>query len=175
MYIPAPDEKTTLVMLYTHNAMLRGEVVTKESVRVSTWLRTQGAPRYIHMLRASIIQFAAGGIKTINAPEIFVPIETAIAMHLAPPQSDPVDYDENERNRAMLPVVVGVGAFQFKCLARVSAQTGLGPSLELSKIPWMSLYELEISSPFLPQMPAMRANIAVVNPSQVYFALPEEK
>ena len=44
----APDEKTALVMLYTNNMLVRGEIVIKESLRVSIWLRTQGVPNYIH-------------------------------------------------------------------------------------------------------------------------------
>ena len=34
----APDEKIALVMLYTHNMLVRGEIVIKESLRVSIWL-----------------------------------------------------------------------------------------------------------------------------------------
>ncbi|MBI3150575.1 MAG: hypothetical protein HYZ21_00430, partial [Chloroflexi bacterium] len=45
----APDEKTALVMLYTHNMLVRGEIVIKENLRVSIWLRTQGVPNFIHL------------------------------------------------------------------------------------------------------------------------------
>lgn len=171
MYTPTPDEKLTPVMIYTKDSLFRGEVVTKESARVSTWLRTQGAPRYIHLLRANVVQLT-GAIKSTNYPEAFIPLEMVVAMHIVPPQSDPMDYDENEANRAMLPATVGVGTFQFKGIIRVSAQSGIGPTLELSKIPWLSLYNLEISNPLLPQMPAMKVPLAIVNPVQVFFALP---
>jgi hypothetical protein len=169
MYTLAPDEKTTPIMIYTQNSILRGEVVTKEGVRVSTWLRTQGAPRYVHLLKASTMQFN-GTPKSMSFPEVFIPIELIIAMHLAPPHSDGVDYDPQEANRAMLPIAAGVGTFQFKGLIRVSAQSGIGPTLELSRVPWMSLYELEITNPSLPQMPALHTPMAIVNPVQVYFA-----
>lgn len=46
MYTLSADEKTALVMIYTHNSLLRGNAVVKESIRVSTWLRTEGAPEY---------------------------------------------------------------------------------------------------------------------------------
>lgn len=171
MYTPAPDEKLTPVMVYTRESVFRGEVITKENVRVSTWLRTQGAPRYLHLLRVNTVQFS-GTVKSTNNPEVFLPLTMVIALHLIPPGDDGVDYDRNEANRAMLPIVSGVGTFQFKGVIRVSAQSGIGPSLELSKIPWLSLYDLEITNAVLPQMPAMRVPLAIVNPEQVTFAIP---
>lgn len=171
MYTPAPDEKLTPVMVYTRESVFRGEVVTKEAARVSTWLRTQGAPRYLHLLRVNTVQFS-GTVKSTNQAELFLPLPMVIALHLVPPASDGVDYDPQEANRAMLPVVAGVGTFQFKGVIRVSAQSGVGPSLELSKIPWLSLYDLEITNLVLPQMPVMRVPLAIVNPEQVTFAIP---
>lgn len=172
MYTPTNDEKLTPVMVYTQNSLLRGEVVTKESARVSTWLRTQGAPRYVHLLRTNIIQFGSGAVKSLSYPETFLPLEMIIAMHIVPPHTDPVDYETTEANRAMLPIFASVGTFQFKGIIRVSAQSGVGPTLELSKIPWLSLYDLEITNPFLPQMPPVHTNLAIVNPVQVIFSLP---
>ncbi len=171
MYTPAPDEKLTQVMVYTKDSVLRGEVVTKQNVRVSTWLRTQGAPRYIHLVRANTVQFS-GAVKSTNSAEVFIPLTMVIALHMVPPANDGVDYDPDEANRAMLPIVAGVGTFQFKGVIRVSAQSGIGPTLELSKIPWLSLYDLEITNAVLPQMPAMRVPLAIVNPEQVTFAIP---
>ena len=171
MFTPASDEKITPVMVYTRESVFRGEVITKENVRVSTWLRTQGAPRYLHLLRVNSVQFS-GAVKSTNSPEVFLPLTMVIALHLVPPGNDGVDYDPQEANRAMLPILAGVGTFQFKGVIRVSAQSGIGPSLELSKIPWLSLYDLEITNAVLPQMPAMRVPLAIVNPEQVIFAIP---
>lgn len=171
MYTPAPDEKLTLVMVYTRESVFRGEVITKQNVRVSTWLRTQGAPRYLHLLRVNTVQFS-GAVKSTNSPEVFIPLPMVIAMHLVPPGDDGVDYDPGEANRAMLPILAGVGTFQFKGVIRVSAQSGIGPSLELSKVPWMSLYDLEISNNVLPQMPTLHVPLAIVNPEQVTFTIP---
>ena len=44
------DEKTVMLMVYTQQAMVRGEVVVKESIRVNIWMRTQGAPEYMHFI-----------------------------------------------------------------------------------------------------------------------------
>ena len=58
MYVLRPDEKTTPVMIYTRDSLVRGEVVTKQSVlRVNIWLRTDGAPKYMHVLKPQVIVF----------------------------------------------------------------------------------------------------------------------
>ncbi len=68
----APDEKTALVMIYTHNMLVRGEVVTKESSRVSIWLRTQGVPNYIHLIKPQVILYdePTTGVDPIGADAI---------------------------------------------------------------------------------------------------------
>jgi hypothetical protein len=53
----ASDEKATLVMVYTHDTLIRGEVVTKATARVGVWLRTQGVPNFIHLLRPNVMLF----------------------------------------------------------------------------------------------------------------------
>jgi hypothetical protein len=171
MYTPASDEKTTLVMVYTHSAMMRGEVVTKEGSRVSTWLRTPAAPRYLHLLKVNAIRFEGGATRSENHSEFFVPVTQVIAFHLAPPASDPMDYEEGEKNRMMQPLTVAVGTFVFKGEMRISSQSNLGANLELSKIAWLSLYNLEIGNPQLPQMPPLHVPMAIVSPEQVLYGL----
>lgn len=120
MYTLADDEKTTLVMIYTKDALIRGEVVTKTSVMVvSRWLRTDSAPNYIHLLRAQALYFGGAGIKTFNFAEMYVPTNEVIAFHLAPPAADPLDYEPNEPNRIMEDVTLIVGAFLFKGKVRI--------------------------------------------------------
>ncbi len=166
----APDEKSTLVMLYTQNALIRGEAITKENVRVGIWLRTEAAPRYIHLLKPQVISSNAGPVRVVNYSEIFIPTSILIAFHLAPPAQSPLDYDENEKNRAMEPVTVDVGAFLFKGIVRFSAQSGFGPTLEMAKVPWMSMYSVEITNPNLPHMPPISVPMVLINPAQVSFA-----
>jgi hypothetical protein len=170
MYTLTPDEKATLVMAYTQNLFVRGEAVTKQTVRLNSWLRTQGMPEYIHMLRAQVLVFG-GGIKSLSYPEIYVPTASVIAFHLAPPTDEALDYDPEEKNRVMEPAMVLVGTFQFKGKLRVSAQTGLGSTLESSRSQWLSIYEVEVTNPNLPQMPAISVPMILMNPKQVSFAL----
>jgi hypothetical protein len=166
----APDEKSTLVMVYTQNALFRGEAVTKENVRVSIWLRTEAAPRYIHLLKPQVVDFSGGAVKSLNYAEIFVPTSTVFAFHMAPPAHESLDYDADEKNRAMEPTSVAVGTFLFRGTLRISAQSGLGTTLELARIPWMSMYDVEITNPNLPQMPPLSVPMLLINPATVSFA-----
>ena len=45
-------------MLYTQDTLVRGDVVTTPNVhRVNIWLRTDGAPKYMHILKPQVIVF----------------------------------------------------------------------------------------------------------------------
>lgn len=166
----ASDEKSTSVMVYTQNSLVRGEVVTKQNVRVSIWLRTDGAPHYFHLINAQMLFFGGGAPKSFNYSEIFVPVEMVAGFHIVPPAHDPMDYEEGEKNRATQVVSAGVGTFLFKGVLRFSLQSGLSSSLEMAHT-WMSMYDVEIANPALPQMPAMRVPMLLVHPGRVTFGL----
>jgi hypothetical protein len=171
VYTLAPDEKATLIMAYTENSLIRGHAVTKKSLRVSTWMRTDGAPEYIHMLETQIISFAGGTVKTFNYNEIYLPAGQMVAYHLAPPQDNPPDYDPNELNRVMESISFMVGTFVFQGKIRVSASIELGASIAMARIAWMSFYELEISNPYLSQMGVIQVPMILARPERIMFAL----
>lgn len=166
----APDEKSTLVMIYTHNSLVRGELVTKESVRVSILLRTDSAPRFFYLQNVQMIFFGGSAVRSSNYSEIYVPVASVVGFHIAPPMQEPLDYDPDEKNRAEEVVSAGVGTFLFKGKVRFSAQGGLTSSMQMVHN-WMSMYEVEITNPSLPQMAAMRVPMLMVHPGQVTFAL----
>ncbi len=166
----ASDEKSSLVMVYTHNSLVRGELVTKENVRVSILLRTDGAPNFFHLQNAQMIFFGGGPAKSSNHAGIYVPVGSVIGFHLMPPAHEPLDYEEGEKNRADEIVSAGVGTFIFKGKIRFSAQSGLTSSLEMIKT-WMSMYDVEITNPSLPQMPAIHVPMLLVDPKQVTLAV----
>jgi len=170
MYILAPDEKATLAMAYTRNMLIRGEAVTKESMRVSVWLRTEGAPNYIHLLNANVIVFGGGTPKSLSYSEFYVPVQETLAFHIAPPQSDPLDYDPDEKNRSMDFVTILLGTFSMKGKIRFSSQTGMGASLEVARAAWMSLYEVDVSNPFLPQL-SLHVPMMLVRPFNVGYGV----
>jgi hypothetical protein len=166
----ASDEKATLVMVYTHDTLIRGEVVTKATARVGVWLRTQGVPNFIHLLRPNVMLFGGTPPKPFLYSEIFVPTSSAIGFHLAPPAAEPLDYDPAEKNRSMEPVAIQLGTFLVKGKIRMSGSTPLGVSLEVAAGGWISIYEAEITNPYLPQMQPMLVPMMLILPNKVTFA-----
>lgn len=170
MYILRPDEKTSLVMLYTMHNVVRGEAVVKQNVsRVNIWLRADGAPRYIHILRPQVLVFGGSPVKALSYSELYFPTSEAIAFHTLPPTDEPLDYDSDEANRKMEAVELLVGTFVMKGNIRISTHTEVNTSLEATGVSWMSVYEASITNPYLPQMPALQVPMVLVNPSHVAF------
>jgi hypothetical protein len=166
----ASDEKIALVMVYTHNSLIRGEVVIKETLRVSIWLRTQGVPNFIHLHNPQVILLGGTPPKSLNYSELFVPTVDVIGFHIAPPEQDPLDYDASEANRTMQPVDMMVGSFLLKGKIRISMQTDVATNLDVSRSAWMSIYEADISNPYLAQF-NVRVPMLLVNPSHVNFGI----
>jgi len=173
MYTLRPDEKTTPVMIYTQDTLVRGDVVTKQSVlRVNIWLRTDGAPNYMHVLKPQVIVFGGTPVKPLTFSEIFFPTSQLIAFHTLSPTDEALDYDPDEANRMMVEVDVLVGTFVVKGKIRISTQTELATSLEVARQAWMSIYDAEIANPYLPQMHPVHVPMMLVNPIHVGVAVP---
>lgn len=173
MYILKPDEKTTPVMLYTQDALVSGEAVTRQSIsRVSIWLRSDGAPKYIHVLKPRIVVFGRETAPiTLTYSEIYFPVAQLIAFHTMPPTAEPLDYDPTETNRMMQSVDVLVGTFMMKGKIRVSTHTEIVQSLEIAGAAWMSLYDVEVSNLYISQMPVLQTPMVLLNPARVAFAV----
>lgn len=172
MYILRPDERTTPVMLYAQESVVRGEVVTKESVhRVNIWLRSDGAPKYMHVLKPQILVFGGSPVKALSYSEMYFPTMQLIAFHTVPPTNEALDYDADEANRMMESVDVIVGTFVMKGKIRISTQTEVGVSLEVARVSWMSLYDVTITNPYLPQMPPIQVPMVLVNPNHVAYGV----
>lgn len=172
MYVLRPDEKTTPVMLYTHDTLVRGDVVSKQSVlRMNIWLRTDGAPKYMHVLKPQVIVFGGTPVRPLTFSEIYFPTSRLIAFHTLPPTDEPLDYDPDEANRVMQEVKLLVGTFVVKGKIRISTQTELGTSLEVARASWTAVYDAEIANPYLPQMPVVQVPMMLVNPEQVAFGV----
>ena len=166
----ASDEKTAMVMVYTQNMLARGEVIAKENARVSIWLRTQGVPNYVHLFKPQVISFGGTPPNPLSFSEIFIPTTQVIGFHLVPPAQDPMDYDTSEVNRVMQPLELVVGTFLLKGRIRVSSQAELSTSLDVMRAAWVSIYDVDISNPYLSQF-NLHVPMLLVNPNQVSFAL----
>jgi len=171
MYTLKPDEKTTPVMLYTHDTLVRGEAVSKQSVlRVNIWLRMDGAPKYMHILKPQVIVFGGTPVKPLSFSEIHFPTSDLIGFHTLPPTDEALDYDPSEGNRIMYDVQLLLGTFVVKGKLRISTQSDLANSLAVARISWLSVYDAVIGNPYLPQMPPVHVPMMLVNPEKVAFA-----
>jgi hypothetical protein len=172
MYTLKSDEKTTPLMAYTQNMLVRGDVITRQIVRVSVWLRTEGAPEYIHFLKPQVILMTTSPVRVTTYNEMYLPTNQVICYHLTPPGKDPMDYDETEKNRVMQPVSVLVGSFSVNGGLRVSSQVDFTTSIaSYARLPWLSVYDSKISNPSLAQMGEIPVPLLLLRPAQVSFNL----
>jgi hypothetical protein len=169
MYTLGPEEKVSVVMAYTQTGLVRGELVTRESVRINSWFRTDSAPEYIHLHKPQWLQTTGGAVKSIAYNELLLPVPLIIGFHLAPPSDEPLDYIAREDNRVNKPITIIMGLFTVNGYIRLSAQTDLVNGLQISHSPWVSIYDSEISSPHLPQMPPLQIPMLLIRPVQVVF------
>ncbi len=168
MYTLQPDEKTTPIMVYSHDKLVRGEVVTKDTIMVSRLMRTPAAPVFFHLLKANVVSLGGGAPRVNNFSELYFPTNQCLAYHMTPPQQDTLDYEANEQNRLMLPVSLMAGPFLLQGKIRVSAQLDLTSTLEGMRTPWLSLYEITITSPALPQL-RLEVPMALVEATHVSY------
>jgi hypothetical protein len=170
MYTLAPDEKATPVMVYSPNKLIHGDLVTKQSTRVSLLPRT-GMPGYAHFLKTEVLFFGGEPPKSLKYEEYFFPTERIIGLHLSPPAVEPLDYEPDEENRILLEVDMILGAFMLKGKIRTSTHADFVTNLEAVHMTWLSVYSAEIGSPFLPQLPAIQVSMLLVKPTQVSFGV----
>ena len=166
----ASDEKLATVMVYTHHMFVRGEIVIKENLRASIWLRSQSVLNYINLLKPNVLMFTGAQPKSIAYTEMFVPTKEVIAFHIAPPAEDVLDFDTSELNRAMQFVDLLLGSFTMKGKIRISTQSDLATNLDVSHATWMSVYDADVSNMYLPQF-NMRVPMLLVNPSFASFGI----
>jgi hypothetical protein len=172
MYILRPDEKTSLVMLYTMHNVVRGEAVVKQNVpRVNIWLRTDGVPRYIHILKPQVLVFGGSPVKSLTYSELYFPTSQVIAFHTLPPTEEALDYDATEADRRMEDVHIMVGTFIMNGKIRISTHTEVDTTLESARVSWISVYDVSISNSYLPQMPVLQVPMVLVNPDHVAFGI----
>lgn len=170
-YTISEGEKITPVMLYTLNTFAWGEVVTKEAIRVSTWLRTPSAPQYITMREAHVLMLGGSTpVKPQTFPELQVPASQVVAFHMLPPARDPLDYEPNEPHRKMEPTTALVGSFRLDGFIRMSTQTTLERYLDVTKEAFTALYDVEITQPVMPALGIIRTPYVLLRRDLVLFS-----
>jgi hypothetical protein len=155
----APDEKTAQVMIYTPASLFWGDIVVKQMIRISTWLRTNTVPDRLCLINAKALVTNTGSTTRppVSFSELYVSVTQIQAFHLIPPAKDPIDFDPSEPNRKMEPVNALVGSFHIKGFIRISANGNLKKFLEVNRESYTAVYDAEISNLITPSM----GNIAV--------------
>jgi hypothetical protein len=171
MYELKPNEVKTPVMLYTESSLIHGLVITRDIVRVPIFPRTESVPRYMHLINAQQIH-PGDTVKTMKFDELFVPTTEVVGFHVAPNIEVELDYEESEANRHLVPVRALLGSFMLESKIRISMQTELDNSLEVTTTSWLSLYDGSITNPYLPQM-NVKVPMLMVRPEKVAFGLIE--
>ena len=167
----ADDEKATPFMLYTEQILARGLLISKQSVRVSIWLRTQNAPDFLRLVNCNVLPMAgAGSIQALSFQEYFIATSQVIAYHMLPPAQDPLDYDPTEPNRKMEPISVLLGSFRFDGRLRMASATSVGVHISVAREMFFSLYEVEISNPAIPKLGVIKVPLMLFRPTFVQIA-----
>jgi hypothetical protein len=147
VYHLEPGDKATAVTLYTAQSVLRGDLVTREMVRVSTWLRTPGLPEYAGLYNVTMARASgAGEAQVLELDEYHQPVPHIIALHLTPPKEEPVEHDPMEQNRKMVPVSAIGGPFRIDALMRMPQHMTLTKQMTLLRDPFISLYDANVVS-----------------------------
>jgi hypothetical protein len=137
-------------------------MITKEQMRVSTFLRTQAAPEFVGLYNAHMLVFGGPtGIQQASYSEYFISTQHILAYHLVPPVKDPPDYDPSEPNRKMEPATLLVGTFRFSGHLRMATQSNISKYLELARESFFSFYDVEITNPGLPSASVLKVPIVL--------------
>jgi hypothetical protein len=170
-YNLGPDEKSAPVMAYTQTSLVWGDVIVKEIIRVSTWLRTSMVPDHIHLLNARSLLIASGNpARAAFFKELHLPTTQIIGFHLIPPAKDPPDFDPNEPNRKMVPVTLLIGPFRLDGNLRLAGQADLAKYIDVSHELYTSLYDVEVSYPGLTSLGVVRVPFLLVRNAVAIFA-----
>jgi hypothetical protein len=163
-------DKVTPIMAYTDSALILGDVITREAMRVSTWLRTQAIPQYLVIHNASLVRFGGGQPRPVKFNELLLPTNEVSAYHITPPGSNPLDYDPKESMRKMEPATVLVGWFRFEGFLRMSTITNLERFLDSSKEVFTSVYDVTISQSAVQGMNPIRVPFVLGRGGRALFA-----
>jgi len=163
-YTLEAGDKATAVAVYTMNSLMIGELVTREAVRVSTWLRAIGLPDYAGLYGVTMLRFlGTGEPQVLRFSQLHFPLSQVIALHLSPPGNDPLDYDTSEQNRKLEPVAALAGPFRFDGHIRIPAHVTLARQMDIMRDPFTMLYDVSISSAFQP-MGVVQTSMALIRP-----------
>ena len=159
-------------MAYTSNSLYWCEVVVKEVIRVSTWLRTNSAPDRVCIYNAKAMTTgSAAPSRPMQFRELHVATNQILIFHLVPPAKDPLDYDPSEPNRIMQPVSILIGNFRVDGCLLLSSRSNVAKFLEVTREQFSSVYDARISNPSNPSFGSIAVPYVIVRQETGVFTL----
>jgi hypothetical protein len=171
----AEDEKLTSVMFYTSHSLIWGQVLSKQAIRVSTWLLTDMAPSYLKLYDAQhMVIGGAHPLAPVKSSILYLQINNINAYHLMAPSSEPLDYDPDEPNRKMIPTTAYMGYFQFEGFSRMAEFTNMENYLSAAKAEFIPVYNSQMTCPMVPSIKGIQAPMVLVRQKRVEFSAKED-
>lgn len=169
---PGEDEKSAAVMAYTLSGVYWGEVIVKEAIRVSTWLRTNLAPDYVRLYNARVVMntSSTAAPRPLFFSELNLPTTEIRAFHLIPPAQDPPDYDPTEPNRRMEAITTLIGSFRFDGNLRLASSSSISKYLDITRELFTGLYDVKVTNLAIPAMGVMNVPFVIVRQANTVFA-----
>jgi len=170
-YTPETDEKLVPTMIYTPQRLIWGQLITKEVIRVSTWLQTEIAPNYLNLYDAQVL-FGGGSNAThpVKFPNLFIETNQIIAYHLLPPADEGPYFDPDAPNRKMEPVTAVVGVYKFDCAIRLAEQSNLKNYLGVQKGDFLPVYDAVMSSIVIPSIKGIQSPYVLIRQGATIFS-----
>jgi hypothetical protein len=167
------DDKVAHVMVYTWNSIYWGEVVVKELIRVSTWLRTNTAPDRITLYNVKVMNtISSSSSRPVQFTELHISTSQVLGFHLIPPAKDPLDYDSTEPNRRMQPVTLLFSTFRVDGNIRLATRTTLAKYLEVAVENYSAIYDAQVSNLLNPGFGVISVPFLLVRQESAVFAIP---
>jgi hypothetical protein len=151
-----PNEKFTPTMVYMSEGMVWGKLLSPQSIRVSTWLKTTIVPTYYSFYDAQVLTFSGNKPIPYKFSEYHVHLSKVQALHVLPPEKPEMDYDPNEPNRKMAFAVVTMGRYWFEGKRRISALADLAGSINTGKEVFSPMYEVTVKHPTIPSLKSIQ-------------------
>lgn len=169
---PEQDEKLVPTMIYTPQRLIWGQLNTKPVIRVSTWLQTDMAPKYLNLSDAQVLLLnGSSETKPFRCLDVYVETQQIIAYHILPPADESPYFDPNAPNRKMESVTALVGVFRFDCAIRLAEQSNLKNYLGVQKGSFLPVFDPIMSCPLLPSIKGIRSPFALLRQEAALFSL----
>lgn len=169
-YTLGPEDKAVQVMAYTANTLYWGDLVVKNLIRVSTWLRTNNAPERICIYNAHAMLTSSAQTKPAKFRQVEVATNQINIFHMIPPAKEPPDYDPSEPNRKMMPVTILTCNFNIDGHLRLATSSSVSKFLEVARENFTSIYDAQICSSIIPSFGKISVPFVLVRQEVAVFA-----